>query len=121
MTVSSYISLYLKSVFSDDKIKARQTSDVLKTLSNRSNYSVLSEIMAERVGFAPGYALSRLPSPLHPPRAALLGVRILNNYHEIKITHICWLHVIFIWRRGLFIKLADMHFCTYNRYSKENA
>ena len=49
MTVSSYISLYLKSVFSDDKIKARRICGVLlKLYRTGSNYSVLSEIMAER-------------------------------------------------------------------------
>ena len=53
MTISSYISLYLKSNYSNDKIKARQEKTCFKALSNRRNYSVLSEIMAEREGFEP--------------------------------------------------------------------
>ena len=48
MTISSYISLYLKSNYFGDKIKARQKRRALKLYRTGSNYSVLSEIMAER-------------------------------------------------------------------------
>ena len=86
MTISSYIILYLKSFcgalkcyvnfdirISYDKIKARQKRRALKLLSNRSNYSVLSEIMAEKEGFEPSHRLPRSTPLAGEPLQPYLG------------------------------------------------
>ena len=48
MTISSYISLFLKSNYYNDKIKSTSETTCLKFYRTGSNYSVLSEILAEK-------------------------------------------------------------------------